>query len=231
MEKKRDPSTLKNALIRRAGLIFKRNPNRFLKKIKGVIHVGANTGQEIALYAKNGLSVVWIEPIPNIFEKLQSNLVGVPDQIAIKGLATDFDNVEYQFHLANNNGASSSILELNLHQDIWPDVSFERTITLTSRTLTSLLKENDIDPSKYDMLVVDTQGSELMVLKGALSILHHFIYIQTEVPDFEAYKGCCQLKDLQLFLNGLGYQEISRHQFATHPNGGNYFDVIFKRKP
>ena len=81
------------------------------------------------------------------------------------------------------------------------------------------------------MLVIDTQGSELMVLKGAESILHHFIYIQTEVPDFEAYKGCCQLKDLQLFLNGMGYQEISRNKFATHPNGGSYYDVIFKRKP
>ena len=67
------------------------------------------------------------------------------------------------------------------------------------------------------MLVIDTQGSELLVLKGALPILHHFKYIQTEVPDFEAYKGCCQLKDLQFFLVGLGYQEISRHQFATHP--------------
>ncbi len=229
MEKKSNLNKLKYSLKRRIKSLFEVNPDKLLKKITGVVHVGANTGQEIAMYAKYGLSVVWIEPIPDIFEKLQSNLIGVQRQIAIKGLVTDSDNAAYQFHLANNNGASSSILELNLHQDIWPDVTFEKTITLFSKTLTSLLKENNIDVSGYDMLVIDTQGSELLVLKGALPVLHHFEYIQTEVPDFEAYKGCCQLKDLQFFLEGRGYQEISRHQFATHPNGGNYYDVVFKK--
>jgi len=230
MPKKKSIATLRKALIRRIGSIFKKNPNRFLKNISGVVHVGANTGQEIKLYAQYGLSVVWIEPIPDVFEKLQSNLVGIPGQIALQGLVTDFDGVEYNFHLANNNGASSSILELNLHQDIWPDVAYEKTIKLYSKTLTSLLNANNINISEYDMLVIDTQGSELLVLKGALPILHEFTYIQTEVPDFEAYKGCCQLKDLQLFLTGEGFKEISRHKFATHRDGGNYYDIIFKRQ-
>jgi FkbM family methyltransferase len=230
MQKKSNSQTLGNAIIRRVKSFFKSGPERFLKNVTGVIHVGANTGQEIKLYAEHGLSVIWIEPIPDIFEKLQANLAGFPSQTAIKGLVTDLDNVEYQFHLASNNGASSSILEFDLHKDIWPDVSFERTIKVYSHTLPSLLKANQIDPSGYDMLVIDTQGSELLVLKGAESILNHFKYIQTEVPDFEAYKGCCQLKDLQLFLGQHGYEEVSRHKFATHPGGGNYYDIIYKKK-
>ena len=190
--------------------------------------MGANTGQEIKLYAKHGLSVVWIEPIPDIFEKLQANLIGFPKQTALKGLVTDLEGMEYQFHLASNDGASSSILELNLHKDIWPEVSFKQTIKLYSRTLPSLLKAGQVDPAGYDMLVIDTQGSELLVLKGAEPILKHFKYIKTEVPDFEAYKGCCQLKDLQLFLGNHGYREIYRNKFAAHPGGGNYYDITFK---
>src|SRR6516164_9486571 len=120
MEKKRNLNELTNTLKRRLKAFFESSPDKILKKVKGVIHVGANTGQEIPLYAKFGLSVVWIEPIPDVFEKLQSNLIGINGQIAVKGLATDVDNMEYQFHLASNNGASSSILDLNLHQDIWP---------------------------------------------------------------------------------------------------------------
>jgi FkbM family methyltransferase len=228
MQKKNRIGELGKTLKRRLGSMFRRNSDRFLKKASGVIHVGANTGQEINLYAKYRLPVVWIEPIPDIFEKLQSNLIGIPRQIALKGLVTDLEKVEYQFHLANNNGASSSILELNLHQDIWPDVAFEKTIKLQSTTLVSLLEVNKIDISMYDMLIIDTQGSELLVLKGALPILHHFRYIQTEVPDFEAYKGCCQLKDLQFFLGSRGYKEISRRKFATHPHGGSYYDIIYK---
>ena len=44
------------ALIRRAGLLLKDSPDRFFKKVRGVVHVGANTGQEIKLYEKNKLS-------------------------------------------------------------------------------------------------------------------------------------------------------------------------------
>ena len=210
--------------------LFKKNPDRFLKKITGVIHVGANTGQEIELYAKYGLKVVWIEPIPEIFQALKSNLINVPNQIAIKGLVTDLDNVEYHFHVANNNGASSSILELNLHEDIWPDVVYEKTIRLLSRTLSTLLEDNNITSSDYDMLVMDTQGSELLVLKGAIPILQNFTYIKTEVPDFESYKGCCQLKDLQSFLNKHRFKEASRDKFATHPDGGSYYDIIYQKE-
>ncbi len=218
------------AVIRRIKSLFRKNPDRLLKKIRGIVHVGANTGQEIQLYAKHGLSVIWIEPIPEVFDSLKANLNGVQKQIAIKALVTDVDNAEYEFHLANNNGASSSILELNLHQDIWPDVSFKKTIKLYSKTLSSLMNDNNINVAEYDMLVMDTQGSELLVLKGALPILQNFAYIKTEVPDFESYKDCCQLSDLQLFLNQHGFVEFSRHQFATHPSGGKYYDIVYKKK-
>ncbi len=224
-----DTNNFRKAIVRKAKSLLKKNPDRFLKKVKGLIHVGANTGQEIQLYAKYGLSVIWIEPIPEVFEILKSNLIGFPKQIALKELVTDLDNKEYHFHLANNNGASSSILELNLHQDIWPEVTFEKTIKLYSKTLSSLLKDNT-NIQEYDMLVMDTQGSELLVLKGAIPILQNFTFIKTEVPDFESYKGCCQLKDLQSFLSQHGFKELSRHKFATHPSGGSYYDIIYKKK-
>ena len=102
---------LGKAIVKGARSLFKKNKDKIFKKVKGVIHVGANTGQEIQLYAKYGLSVIWIEPIPEVFETLKSNLNGIPKQIAIKGLVTDADNGEYNFHLASNNGASSSILD------------------------------------------------------------------------------------------------------------------------
>jgi FkbM family methyltransferase len=222
-------NSLLKTILRRTTKLVSRNSGKYLKKIDGLIHVGANTGQEIALYQKHGLSVVWIEPIPEIFDELQKNLSGFPKQIAVRGLVTDQEGKEYQFNLASNHGASSSILDFNLHQDIWPDITFQRTISLFSKTLPTLLSENNVDLNKYNMMVIDTQGSELLVLNGASNILHHFKYIQTEVPDFEAYKGCCQLTDLQEFFNRHHFKEVFRQKFATHPNGGNYYDVVFKR--
>jgi FkbM family methyltransferase len=217
-------------ILRRIISKLKRDPNRFLRKVSGVIHVGANTGQERGLYAKYGLRVVWIEPIPDVFERLKENLKDYPAQRALKCLVTDQDGIEYQFHIANNDGASSSILGLKLHKDIWPHVDYERTIRLRSKTLPSLLEEEHVDYSEYDSLIMDTQGSELLVLKGAVSILENFTYIKTEVPDFESYEDCCQLGDIARFLAHHGYKEFSRHIFADCPNRGNYYDIVYERK-
>lgn len=218
------------SILRKVTAMFKKNPNAVLKNVKGVIHVGANSGQEAKLYGRYELPVVWIEPNPDVYEILKSNLKDFPKQIAIKALVTDLENVEYPFHLANNNGESSSILDFNLHKEIWPEVKYETTINLRSITLPTMLRNNHIDHKNYDMLVMDTQGSELLVLKGGTPILQSFNYIKAEVPDFESYKGCCQLGDLQSFLNQHGFREYSRHQFAKRRGGGSYYDIIYKKK-
>lgn len=206
------------------------DPDSFLEKISGVIHVGANTGQERDLYERYGLRVVWIEPIPEVFATLKANLEGFYRQRAFEYLVTDQDDAEYPFHIANNNGASSSILDLKQHRDIWPTVAYTETIALKSVTLTSLLQSERIDPTEYDALIMDTQGSELLILKGAEPVLHNFKYIKTEVPDFESYAGCCQLTDIDSFLTQQGYQEFSRNLFASREEGGNYYDIVYKRK-
>jgi len=210
--------------------MLKRDPDRFLQKVSGVIHIGANAGQERKMYAKYGLRVIWIEPIPEIFEKLKVNVADFSKQHALKCLVTDKDNMEYRFHIANNDGHSSSILDLNLHKEIWPEVAYEKTIILQSMTLPSLLENEHIDCSEYDSLVMDTQGSELLILEGAVSILENFIYIKTEVPDFESYKGCCELSDIAEFMTRHGYREFSRFKFAERPNGGSYYEIVYKRE-
>lgn len=209
---------------------FNRDPDRFLRDAKGVIHIGANTGQEREQYAKYDLKVIWIEPIPEVFEILQTNLKDFPFQQAFKCLISELDDTEYEFNVASNNGASSSILDFKLHKDIWSKITYESKIKLRSKTLVSLLKEEKIDLSEYDTLIMDTQGSELLVLGGAAPILKTFTYIKTEVPDFESYKDCCQLKDINMFLRNNGYYEFSRQKFASHPDGGSYYDIVYKAK-
>jgi len=217
-------------VLRRTKSILNTEPDRFLKRVSGVVHVGANSGQERTLYEQFGLRVIWIEPIPEVFEMLKANLQGHPRQAAFQYLVTDQDDVEYVFHIANNAGASSSIFELNLHKDIWPEVAYDRTITLRSRTLASVLKKERVNLADYDALIMDTQGSELLVLRGAAPILHGFKFIKTEVPDFESYAGCCQLEDIDAFVKGYGFQEISRRKFAERAKGGSYYDIVYEKQ-
>ncbi|MFT4855781.1 MAG: FkbM family methyltransferase [Algoriphagus sp.] len=218
--------TLTRSLIR----VLSKNHDKFLKEVSGVVHVGANLGQERELYSKHGLSVVWIEPIPEIFNQLQVNLQGHKNQLAYQVLVTELDGKEYEFHVANNGGASSSILELKEHKDIWPEVDYTKTISLRSITLSSLFEKEKIDGSKYQALILDTQGSELLVLRGSLPVLNKFKFIKVEVPDFESYEGCCQLSDINEFMVEHGYKEFSRNKFASRAEGGNYFDIVYKKQ-
>jgi FkbM family methyltransferase len=217
------------SVLHRAKSALKRDPDGFLQHVSGVVHVGANLGQERALYDKHGLPVIWIEPIPDVFQLLKANLAGFARQRAFQYLITDRDDAEYQFHVANNGGASSSVLDLNLHRDIWPEVAYERTIALRSKTLATVVRDERIDIRQYDALIMDTQGSELLVLQGAAPILHNFTHIKTEVPDFESYSGCCQLRDMAAFLTRAGFRESSRRKFAERAAGGCYYDVVYRR--
>ena len=210
--------------------VFCKNPDSFLTKAKGIIHVGANEGQERDEYAKHGLNVIWIEPIPEVFDILKENIKGYVNQRAYQALITDKDGAEYTFHIANNQGASSSIFDLKLHKEIWPEVNFKKSIKLKSITLTTLIRQENIDLSNYDSLVIDTQGAELLVLKGAEGILPVFKFIKAELPDFEAYEGCSKLSEVTAFLENHGFEESIRSKFAEHPNGGAYYDVLYVKK-
>ena len=214
---------------RKMGSWFKRNPDRFLEELKGVIHVGANVGQERDIYEHYNLDVIWVEPIPEVYETLKKNLVAYDRQKSYQYLITDKENETYDFHVADNSGLSSSIFDFKDHKDIWPGGGFERTISLKSITLPTFLKKENIDIDKYDALVMDTQGSELLVLKGAEEILGRFRYIKTEVPDFESYEGCCQVDDIQKYLAGLGFREHARNLFATRKGSGNYYDIWYRK--
>ena len=92
-----------------------------------------------------------------------------------------------------------------------------------------LLKSQNIQSSEYNVLVIDAQGAELLVLKGADTLLTNIQFIKVEAADFEIYKNCCQLKDIEQYLERFGFQEISRHQFAERLDGGACYNVIFER--
>lgn len=202
----------------------------FLNDVSGVIHVGANIGQERQQYAKRGLRVLWVEPIPEVFAVLQRNIAGLPTQRAVQALVTEHAGEVHQLQVASNNAGSSSILPMKLHTEVWPEVRYERSISLQSESLPSLLQRFGLCADDYDFLSIDTQGAELMVLRGAEPLLGHFRYVQVEVADFEAYAGGCLLHEVERFFREHGFVEHSRHRFATRPGIGSFFDIVYRRE-
>jgi FkbM family methyltransferase len=201
----------------------------FLSRVNGVIHVGASVGQEKDVYALLGLHVLWIEPIFRVFAQLGHAIMRYPKQKACCALVTDVDGGRYPFNISNNGGMSSSILDLAEHRLIWPDVVYTEQIWLESITLTSLLNREEFRLEDYDALVLDTQGSELLVLKGAVSLLPSFKFILSEASDFECYKGCCHLADLDEFLAVHNFGRVATNAFAHKEGVGTCYNVLYAR--
>ena len=206
-----------------------KSENFYLRKSHGLIHIGANEGQERDFYASFGLDVLWIEPIPDVFTKLERNLAGLPKQHALNYLVTDEDGKEYEFHVADNGGQSSSIFDLAKHTEMYPEIAYKGAITLSGATLSSILKAEKIDVRRFDAMLLDTQGSELRILRGAASLLPNFRFIKVEVPNFEAYTGCCQIDELSAFMSSHGFRERNRLLILHTPGVGTYFEVIYER--
>jgi FkbM family methyltransferase len=213
----------------------KPNPDptcEFIKDSKGIIHVGANTGQARDIYAGFGLPVVWIEAIPEVFRRLGENIAAYPNQRALNYLIADRDGEEYTFHVASNDGQSSSIFDLGRHVDVWPDIHYVQTEKMLGVGLRTALERHSVNLDEYDTLIMDVQGAELLVLKGAEAILDKFKFIRAEACDFEMYKGGCRLADLDAYLIPRGFERVMAWQFkrARGPQAESVYEALYQRR-
>ena len=99
---------------------------------------------------------------------------------------------------------------------------------LDSITLPTFLKRENLDIKNYDALVLDTQGSEILDTARGSDVLPEFRYVKLEVPDFEAYKGCCKADEMTQFMQGHGFSVMHRNAFAASPLGGTYYDIVYR---
>ena len=202
----------------------------FFAGIEGVVHVGANWGQERDYYAEKDLVVLWVEAIPSMYHRLSAHIQPTPKQTAIQGLVTDRSGDRTTFHVSSNDGASSSIYDLALHKEIWPEVHFTHDIELVSTTLDDLMADNNVEVSRFQALVMDTQGSELLVLRGANRFLGEISLIKTEAADFESYEGCAMVDDLISYLEPFGFGLTVKQMVAARAAGGSYYELFFKKR-
>lgn len=174
---------------------------------KGVIHVGANVGEEANVYLELGIKKqFWYEPNPGIYERLRENLRNNKNAIAFNYAVGDVDNVKVVLHIANNGGQSSSILDLGTHIQKHPEVHYINDIEVTMRRLDTLIFEHEI--IDFDFLNIDVQGAELKVLKGMGKLLEQFKWAYLEVNKEELYKGCALVGEVDEYLYTYGFERV-----------------------
>ena len=115
---------------------FSQIVNDFGIKPTGVLHIGANTGQEAEEYYNNGVKkTVWIEANPEIMPSLNKHISAYPSAISINATCHMVNNLHQVLHITNNNSESSSILSFGTHSTVHPDVKVVKEINVTTKII------------------------------------------------------------------------------------------------
>lgn len=185
-------------------LLRKRIQANLISRSNGILHIGAHLGQEADFYSQLRKPVIWIEALPHLYEELKINIAKYPNQKAICALLGEENNESVKFHVANNEGASSSIYEPNL--DLLPPFKMQSSVDLPMNRLDRLFKSSIM--SQYDHWVVDVQGAELSVISGAGNLIDFCNSIVVEGKEDSYYLGGTKYSQLESRLESLGFMPL-----------------------
>lgn len=181
--------------------------------VKGIIQVGACNGQEIPLIENFTKNIMLIEPHPHLANFLKSRY---PKYKVIE-TALGNENTERDFYTASN-GESSSLLKPFEHIKFHPTITFNDIIKVKVQRF----KDMKIDISNFNVLLTDTQGTDLDVLKGFGDLINNMDLIISEYINSELYYGN---QGLKLFIEYLKDFELIE-TFDENNGAGN---AVFKR--
>lgn len=190
----------------------------------GILHLGAHYGQERLVYNRYCRGpIVLVEALPDVFAKLRANVSGYPRMLPLCACVSDVDGQDVTFHVADNEGMSSSMLEFGTHSTEHPDVHFTHDVTLKTIRVDSLLKAHGVEMPERSFLNVDVQGAELMVLRGMGDLLNRFWFAHMEINKAELYKNCARVEEIDAYLGGFGLKRIETCWTKHNWGDGYYF--------
>ena len=150
-----------------------------------VIDVGANRGQWVKRLRKVNYrgKVISFEP-SHAFQDLMSN--ASEDSLwEVRNIALGNFDGKRDLHISSNSQLSSSLLPPDQITNHRPDISFGISELVSVSTLDRQLKQN----KEAFYLKIDTQGSEMDVLRGGENVLNQCIAIEFESAIQPMYAG------------------------------------------
>ena len=181
---------------------------------EGVLHAGACDGEEQFLYDRWGVKrVVWFEPNTEKAEGINAR-GGRCFPVAL-GSKTG----TMTLHEADN-GQSSSLLKPTGHLAAYPDISFTGSKTVPVMALDAFGFNGG-----YDLLVIDTQGFEVEVLRGAKETLKGLRYVYTEVYTEPLYEGAGLFAETKAILCAPEWELVG----TWWETGRGWGDAFFRR--
>ena len=199
----------------------------------GVIDVGARGGAHPVFNIVNLMvELVGFEPDPEEAKRLQMSGQGNRRFKSLTYLPCALGSMDGQqtFHVCRSSGVSSLYQPNSGFLERFPDArrfQVESTAPIAVRSLDSLRRDRSVKlPQHIDFIKIDTQGSELDILKGAQATLRgEVMAVEVEVEFAPLYNAQPLFRDVDAFLSDCGFtlfklrrQEWIRRAYAESPH-------------
>ena len=200
------------------------------RPVGNVVQVGANIGQELPAFDRYGVEwAVMIEPLDWAFQRLVENAAGDRRRIPVQALCSDEEGRKQVFWVADNQGQSSSMMRPDRHMEHYPRIKFPNAVNLFSTTVDAVMDRTleqhpELAGVRFDTLLIDVQGAELKVLRGAPRVLGQVRQVIAEVGG-DLYEGAASLEEVQAHLGPLGFR-LNSVKLGGHGSG----DALFLRR-
>tara|TARA_Y100000389_G_C17460902_1_gene521635 strand:+ start:1728 stop:2405 length:678 start_codon:yes stop_codon:yes gene_type:complete len=181
-------------------------------------------GEEIPLYQTYDLENVYlVEPIKSCEKIIQEKVKELGNFTSFNIALGSNDSISKLYVADGEDSGSSSLLAPRESE-----ITFSNLEEITVKKFTSLGLEN------IDMVVIDTQGYELEVLKGFESYINAIPCFIIEFANYEGYLKQPVYKDLNLFMRKKGFVPIAQIKRINKPfpniNGGSFGDALYVDK-
>lgn len=195
---------------------------RFGLPIDRLAHVGANDGQEVeACIAAGVRAFLLFEPLAEPFARLEARcapLAGAAD-FALFRLALGEAEGEAAMHVASGSGAASSLLAPAMTGRYARRIGFRpEPERVPVRRLDSVQEMSQ----GADVLVIDVQGYELQVLRGAGAVLDRTAAVICELNREPTYAGSATVAGIDAFMASRGFRRMETHWPSRYWGDGLY---------
>lgn len=198
-----------------------------------ILDIGAANGATAHYFSKQfpQASVIGFEPISKMFHMAQKANEGNP-QVTIRNLAL-YDSIGKKEINITANFLSSSIHELNSVEISHQPGAQQNKFNLIEKqeVRTSTLDEETKDLEEILLIKIDTQGSELHILKSGIETLKKTHLVLVEMNNHELYKDGCQYYDVDEFLRKQQFKLVDVIVVYRPDGVAMEYDAIYERLP
>ena len=186
--------------------------------IKGIIHVGMWDFVEYGCYTKLvGNNVIGIEANPQVYKDMAKPVADKWGFKCFNEFLSDKDKEVRDFYFA---GEGSSLYKGQ------PQWNKNVSIKVQTKTLATVIEENEIDMNGYDFLNIDAEGAEFDVLKGFEKYLDYINVIDLETSYDDRHRSGADHNTIVQWLSERGFQ---LKEMSDSYQSQNWGDSVFAR--